>query len=201
MNKFQVVMRIVFKRWLLLFMLLAALPSTAFTPAAAQTDPPCNGWTLHTRTLPTICPEVILDGLTGQGVAAIGSIAFDANGDLYISRPATGQVLRLTPHNGIFDAPEVIASGLDFPGGVACSGTLCYAATDTTITRLTDGKAIVNGLPSGSLRPLRIGPDGRLYTMRGAQIISLAIDGTDEHTPTDIPTPPMDFAWSLNGTR
>ncbi|MHB8625929.1 MAG: hypothetical protein ACYDBJ_01945 [Aggregatilineales bacterium] len=184
----------------LLLIALAALPSSVAAHIEAQIDPPCNGWALHTRTLSTICPEVILDGLTGQGVAAIGSIAFDANGDLYVSRPATGQVLRLTPHDGNFDPPAVIASGLDFPGGLACSGDICYTATDTTITRLTDGKAMVIGLPSGDLRPLRIGSDGRLYTTRGKQTISLAIDGTDEHPVAEISTPPLDFAWSSNGT-
>jgi glucose/arabinose dehydrogenase len=172
-----------------------------FTQVEAA-DPPCNNWTRHTRTLPTICPEVILDGLTGQamGIAAIGSLAFDTDGSLYVSRPATGEVLRLTPQAGYFNTPEVIASHLDFPGGIACAQDMCYTATDTTITRLSDGKAIVTGLPSGALRPLRIGPDGRLYTTDADQLISLATDGTDERSVPGIAAAPADFAWSPSGT-
>ncbi len=192
---------VVFRHRLFLLLIVSvALPSNVLAHTEAQTDPPCDGWTLHTRTLSTICPEVILDGLTGQGIAAIGSIAFDAIGNLYVSRPATGQVLRLTARDGNFDAPQVIASGLDFPGGLACSEATCFSATDTTITRLTDGKAIVTGLPSGDLRPLRIGPDGQLYTTRGEQTISLTIDGTDERPVIETSTLPLDFAWSPDGT-
>ena len=186
----------------LYLILLLTIAAIAPTPVFAQAtiDPPCDGWTLHTRTLPTICPEVVIDNLSGQGIAAIGSIAFDSNGDLYISRPATGQVLRLAPHNGFFDAPEVAAGGLDFPGGVACSGVECYTATDTTVTRLADNKAILTDSPSDNLRPLRIGPNGRLYTTRGDKPISMALDGTDTQPVTGISTAPLDFAWSPNGT-
>lgn len=184
----------------LLLATVTLLSVSSSASAQATIDPPCNGWTLHTRTLPTICPEVVIDGLHGQGIAAIGGIAFDSSGDLFISRPATGQVLRLAPRNGFFDPPEVVVSGLDFPGGVACSADICYVATDTTITRLNDDKAVLTGLPSDGLRPLRISPDGRLYTTRDNQPISLALDGSGEQPVSGVSGVPMDFAWSPSGT-
>lgn len=182
------------------FVLLALSMPAVHMQTNPQAAIPCNNWSLHTRTLAAICPEVILDGLSGQGVAAIGSLAFDTNGNLYVTRPATGQVLRLIAQNGVFELPEIIASGLDFPSGVACEGNMCYTATDTTIVRLSDGNPILTGLPSGTLHPLRIGLDGRLYTSRDDQMISLSTEGTDTRSVAGPLAAPVDFAWLPDGT-
>ncbi len=189
------------------FLTLGPVPESAFSvPATAA--PACNGWTLHTRTLPTICPEVVVDALPGiLGMVTIGGLTFDSGGALYVSDTATGQVIRLTrasPGSGQFDAPQSIASGLNLPGGLACSsGTdaACYAATDTAIVRLSDGGLLVSDLSSDGLRPLRIGPDGRLYTTQGGKPISLASDGSDIRpaAQADSLAPAADLAWAANG--
>lgn len=78
----------------------------------AQANPPptpCDNWSLHTRTLPEICPEVILDGYYTDGIASFWELAFDADNNLYVTRPATSEVLRLPYHasDGTFGKPEI----------------------------------------------------------------------------------------------
>src|ERR1700694_3528227 len=158
---------------------LVLIALTVQSPALyRETAPPCNGWTLHTRTLPTICPETIVDGSTAQGVASIWGLAFDATGDLLFTRPATGQVMRLSvsaSHPAQFDPPQVVADGLDFPTGLVCSAVACYVTTQTAIMQLDPHgtqppRAIFTGLTPDHLHPLRIGAEGRLYTLQGDQV-------------------------------
>lgn len=92
---------------------------------SARAEPPCDNWTLHTRTLPEICPEVILDNLTAQGIASIWGLAFDEQNNLYFVRPATGQIMQMRYHDGHFDPPQVVADGLDFPQWIVCPAGRC----------------------------------------------------------------------------
>jgi len=132
---------------------------------AAPSDPPCNGWTLHTRVPHTMCPEVVIDHLPGlPGMAAIGGLAFDSAGALYVSRPALGQVIRLAPHEYLFDPPQVVADGLMLPSGVACNGLICAVATDTTIAQIGKTQLVDDHLIADGLRPLLIGADQSTYT-------------------------------------
>ncbi len=94
-------------------------------PVAARETLPCDNWTLHTRTLPDICPEVILDNLTAQGIASIWGMAFDADNNLYFARPATGQIVRMASRAGRFEPPQPYADGLDFPQWISCESTGC----------------------------------------------------------------------------
>jgi hypothetical protein len=70
---------------------------------------PCDGWPISTRTLPEICPEIVLDKYYTDGIASFWALAFDGRNNLYVTRPATGEVLWLPyhPDDGTFAAPEV----------------------------------------------------------------------------------------------
>ena len=173
----------------------------------AVVDPPCNGWMLHTRTLPTICPELVTDVPAAIGAPAIWGLAFGANGDLYFTRPAAGQVMRMVAHEAhFFDPPQVIADGLDFPNGIACAPDACYVTTQTDIVRVDfkDGttRVIFSGLAAQHIHPLHIGADHLLYTIRGRQLIRLATDGSGVSVVSDLPDvgdSAADFDWAAHG--
>ena len=186
----------------------SGVPSIQATQAAL----PCDNWTLPTHVPDDFCPEVIVDGLTAQGAASVWGMAFGVDGTLYFTRPASGQVMRMTAHAGRFDPPRVFADGLDFPSGIACDASACDVATDTTITRLApldesppQKTILLDHLPPGEMRALQIGTSGRLYTTRDGALISIAADAADgsqfkmeqPHLPVPMPTA---FDWSSDGT-
>ncbi len=177
----------------MLLVVLLNLPSP-------QKAPPCDNWTLHTRTLPSICPEVIAELPSAQGVAAVWGLAFDQQGALLFTRPATGQVMRMTHQAERFDPPQVVAESLALPFGIACAADACYVATETAILRLNDQAVILAGLPTGEARSLHIGVDGSLYTTRVGQLIRFARDGSGLQAINTLAAPVADFDWSAGGT-
>ena len=182
----------------LLIGLLISCASGPIDSAARSSDPPCDGWMLHTRTLLTICPEVVIEGLSGQGVTAIGEMAFDSFGVLLVTRPATGEVLSLLPdkqHAGKFLPPETFATGLNFPYGIACAGSQCYVSTQTQIIRLKDQSVVISDLTAYAVHPLHIVGDKQLVTANGSSVVSVNLDGSHEVTGS-WPHPIVDFGYS-----
>jgi glucose/arabinose dehydrogenase len=170
---------------------------------AASADPACDGWTRHTRTLSSICPEIVIDGLSGQGITAIGALAFDSRGALYVSRPATGEVLRLSPddqHAGKFLPPETIATGLNVPYGVACADVTCFVTTNTQLVRLTDKAVLVSDLTPYEVHPLHLDPQQRLWTSSAGSLIRVKRDGSDVQVSPPWKSPIADFGWTSKGS-
>lgn len=192
------------RRLLLVGLLFLCLASTR--PAAAQistADPPCNGWTLHTRTDLAICPEVVIEGFPAQGLAAIGAITFDTEGVLYVSRPASGDVLRLRPdpqRRAQFLPPETVAAGLVVPQGLACADTICYVATGTQVIRLSDQQALLSDLSPYAAHPLHLDATGRLWVGDDHRLRTVATDGSNPHSTITTDNPVADFGWTAQGT-
>jgi len=80
--------------------------------AAAPPVTPCDNWPISTRTLPDICPEIILDQYYTDGIASFWGLAFDLQNNLYVTRPATREILRLSydSNTGRFAKPEIYGS-------------------------------------------------------------------------------------------
>jgi len=92
-------------------------------------------WPRNTRTLPTICSEVVVEKLSAvPGRPALWQIGFDAENALYITRPASGEVLRY-PYlaEGTFGPPTVYRSGFD--STVAALWTLGLSEADRPLSR------------------------------------------------------------------
>lgn len=89
-------------------MITIFMPSQPFAQTHAA-PLPCEdkNWPLATRTLPDICPEILIDGYAAEGaLSSFGALGFDAADNLYITRPATGEVLFLAEQAGRYAAPQ-----------------------------------------------------------------------------------------------
>lgn len=210
-------------RWLsvVLITLVVALPVA--THAQPNVDPPCmNNIHFPAVYAPRMCPELILDHLTSQGIASISALTFAPDGSLYFARPATNQIMRLRPDGqGFFNAPEVFIDHLpEAPNGLAYDllTQTWYISTDTMIvaahnqdSTAADQRIIVSGLPGGVggwLGNIRIGPDRRLYVAkasscdacleddpRRAALLSFALDGSDPRIVARGLRNSYDFDW------
>jgi glucose/arabinose dehydrogenase len=219
-------------RRLLVLLLACALlaacnaPPPTLTPPPTQPratpGPPCDNPYGRPRINPAhICLELVLDELEMSGVASVGSLAFDAEGALYVARPAAGAIIALRDEDGdgFMDRPRTFAEGLDTPYGLAFHDGALYATGAGRLYRLRDtdgdGRAdertiLVDDLPVGGYwtNSVGVGPDGRLYVSQGAScnacvegdarraaIISYALDGSDARVVASGLHNPLDFAW------
>jgi glucose/arabinose dehydrogenase len=127
---------------------------------------------------------------------------------IYLTRPMTGDVLRLadTDANGDAETRATAAQGLPYVHGIVFRGDEVYLATDKQVLRgnvEADGSfsnlsSIIDDLPDGGQHPYRtlgIGPDDLLYISVGsscdacqesnpehASILRAALDGTNRAT-------------------
>ena len=109
-------------------------------------------------------------------------MAMGQDGTLYVTRPASNDVVALADRDGDGHAdgpPQVVAAGLDHVHGIAVRDGRIYLATvrevyegsvlaDGTIAQL---EAVIDDLPGGGQHPLRtlhFGPDAGLYLQIGS---------------------------------
>ncbi len=104
---------------------------------SARAAIPCDHpyWPRNTRTLPTICPEVVVEKLSAvPGRSALMQIGFDAENALYVTRPASGEVLHYPYREDMtFGPPTVYRTGFDTP--VAALWTLGLIEADKQLSR------------------------------------------------------------------
>ena len=112
-------------------------------------------------------------------------MAWAPDGDLLVSVPSTGQVIRMQP-TGAGPLTGVLLGGLDQPHGLAFAGSTLYIAQSDQIDaydyadgKATNSRVIVAGLPdakspdlggaySHALKSVAVGPDGAVYFSIGS---------------------------------
>lgn len=106
-------------------------------------------------------------------------MAFGPNGHLYVSSAKAGQVLRLPDSNqdGVAEAAEIVAQGLNAPNGLAFDGDRLLIANQDSVVALrrqsgvwSKPKPLITQLPTGghSVKTIKIGPDKHLYINVGS---------------------------------
>jgi glucose/arabinose dehydrogenase len=80
-------------------------------------------------------------GLFADGVAGARFLAIGPDGDVYLSHPRSGRVVRLPDanHDGAADGIEVVVDGLDRPHGLAFDGRRLYIAENGRVIRVSIG--------------------------------------------------------------
>ena len=131
-----------------------------------------------------VLPDGLALSVYATGVAKARFLHLTATGDLLVSQPRLGQVLRLVRDangDGMPDAREVLISGLDRPHGLEIHDGWLYVAESGSVGRIrfdaatgkTSGEflRIVQGIPAGEnhwTRTVRMGPDGWMYLAIGS---------------------------------
>jgi glucose/arabinose dehydrogenase len=127
---------------------------------------------------PGFAIRIFADGIRGQP----RFMAFGPDGALYVSAFSAGQIMRLPDGNrdGLADANQVVASGLNLPHGLEWRSGWLYVAETDRVERLRDSngdgsldqKELVTDNISGqgghASRSLHFGPDGKLYVSVGS---------------------------------
>lgn len=118
-----------------------------------------------------------------QGLGNIRMVVLTGAGDLLVSRPRGGEVLRLSADrngDGLADGSQVILSGLSRPHGLALHKGWLYVAESNAVGRVEvdergalrgDYQRIVEGLADGGnhwTKSIGFGPDGWLYLSSGS---------------------------------
>ncbi|GJF15213.1 gluconolactonase [Mycolicibacterium cyprinidarum] len=130
-------------------------------------------------------------------------------GDLLVSIPSAGRVLRFTPAADGPPAQSILLDGLDQPHGLAFSGSTLYVAEsdqidayDYTAGAATNPRIVAGGLPdarspdlrgaySHALKSVAVGPDGAVYFSIGSTGNISAADRTaDPPRATIMRVPP-----------
>jgi glucose/arabinose dehydrogenase len=154
-----------------------------------------------------VAPTGFQVSVVGQDLGHARMLA--THGDsIYLTRPRTGDVLRLADAdaNGDAETRETAAQDLPYVHGIAFRGDEVYLATDKQVLRgnvESDGSfgglsVIIDDLPDGGQHPYRtlgIGPDDLLYISVGsscdacpepnpehATMLRSALDGTNRAT-------------------
>lgn len=121
------------------------------------------------------------DGATKQGklLANPRFMAFDANGNLYVSSASAGKVLMLTDadKDGRADEVVTVAQDLNYPQGLAFVGDALLVANQDGVVKLKKRQGrwsapepFIQNLPTGGHRTktIKLGPDGYLYLNVGS---------------------------------
>ena len=106
-------------------------------------------------------------------------MAFDKNGDLFVSSNDTNQVFMLPDANkdGVSEAPVLISDQLNAPNGLVFLDEDLLVANQNGVVKLTKSKGIwsapkafISNLPAGhhSVKTIKIGPDKHLYINVGS---------------------------------
>ena len=100
-------------------------------------------------------------------------MAFDKNGNLFVSSAEGNQIIMLPDANkdGLAEASVLISDKLNAPNGLAFVGDDLLVANQDSIVKLTKNnnkwsiKPFISGLPSGghSLKTIKVGVDNHLY--------------------------------------
>lgn len=109
-------------------------------------------------------------------------MAFGPDGALYLSLTGAGRVVRLPDENndGLADATQVVAEGLNSPHGLAWHDGWLYVAQNDRVERLRPSagnnildvrELVTDNIPAGGghfTRTVRFGPDGMMYISAGS---------------------------------
>ena len=116
----------------------------------------------------------------GQSLQSPRFMAFDSEGNLYVSLPKTDQVVMLTDknHDGVADEVIRVVKDLNSPQGLVYKDNKLFIANQDGVVVLNKTKeqwaakpkSLINGLASGghTLKSLKLGPDGYLYLNVGS---------------------------------
>ncbi len=115
----------------------------------------------------------------GRLLSAPRFMAFDANGNLFVTSAKGGKVLMLPDANkdGIADAVVTVAQGLNYPQGLAFVGGALLVANQDGVVRIrhehgtwSAPEPFISNLPTGGHRTktIKLGPDGYLYINVGS---------------------------------
>ncbi len=155
--------------------------------------------------------EVINDPSVGE--LGFTALAVAPDETLYAARPYTGEVLALTDTNGdlLPDTPQVVASGLTLPNGLAYHDGALYIVGGRHIYRLigTELETLVEAVPAGGgFWTGGIAVSDRIYVSTGAPcdacepddsrrgaILSYALDGSDAQVVATGLRAPADVAF------
>ena len=131
--------------------------------------------------LPAGFEAAIFAKLNGAGAANFKGprmLAFDKNGNLFVSLGKSNQVVMLPDANkdGLAEAAVLISDDLNAPNGLVFVGDDLLVANQDGVVKLTkkDNKwsvyPFISGLPSGghTLKTIKIGPDNHLYINVGS---------------------------------
>ncbi|MGB7816535.1 MAG: PQQ-dependent sugar dehydrogenase [Methylotenera sp.] len=106
-------------------------------------------------------------------------LAFDKNGNLFVSLGRSNQVVMLPDANrdGLAEAPVLVSDKLNAPNGLAFVGDDLLVANQDSVVKLTQKngawsapKPLIKNLPSGghTLKTIKVGPDNFLYINVGS---------------------------------
>ncbi|HSG93412.1 MAG TPA: PQQ-dependent sugar dehydrogenase [Methylotenera sp.] len=115
----------------------------------------------------------------GKLLSSARMMAFDANGNLYVSTSRDGKVLMLPDADKDGSADEIItvAEGLNYPQGLAFVGDALLVANQDGVVKIkkVNGRWLspepfISNLPTGGHRTktIKLGPDGFLYINVGS---------------------------------
>jgi glucose/arabinose dehydrogenase len=154
------------------------------TPASAESNtlvPEQRGFSEALARENLRVPQGFWIDIYATGMGNVRMMAVSADGTLYVTRRAQGDVLALNDRNGDarVDQVRTIASNLKLVHGITLHEQHMYLATDTVVYKArlkNDGtietpRAIINNLPTGGQHPnrtLAVGPDGMLYITVGS---------------------------------
>ena len=121
------------------------------------------------------------DSKTKNGSLLSGArfMAFDANGNLFVSAASGDKVLMLSDANkdGIADEVVIVAQDLNAPQGLAFVGNDLLVANQDGVVKLrqvnggwSKPQPFISRLPTGghTLKTIKLGPDGYLYINVGS---------------------------------
>lgn len=170
--------------------------ATSSEPASpTATTPPAPTPAPTAASLPVPPPDGVTDRLTvpagfvvrlyASGLQNPRLMTVGPDGQLYVAERFAGAVVRLPDANqdGLADAREVVADGLNRPHSLEWFNGSLYVAETDRITRLTDSTGngdfndegeratVTTNIPVGGnhhSRTLHFGPDGMLYVAAGS---------------------------------
>jgi glucose/arabinose dehydrogenase len=150
--------------------------------------------------------QVFTEGLTDPRMMEV-----DDQGNVYVTQPETGTVIRLkdTDNDGQADIKETVASGLNGVHGIEINKNLMYLVTPRkayTAKIQENGKLdtptmVINDLPVGGRHPKRsieFGPDDKLYLSIGSTCN--ACQEADNESATILRVDPISFEREIFAT-
>ncbi|HWQ16077.1 MAG TPA: PQQ-dependent sugar dehydrogenase [Roseiflexaceae bacterium] len=172
---------------LLLVSACGSLPGAASppspTPAATRVPPrlpPEDAASARLAVPPGFAVRIFAAGLDNPRLMTVGP-----DGQLYVAERGAGAVVRLPDEDGdgLADARQLLAEGLERPHNLEWFQGALYVAEDGRISRLTDANGdgdmlddgerttVTENIPRGGAhhsRTLHFGPDGKLYVAAGS---------------------------------
>lgn len=173
---------------------------------------------INTTGMPLALPPGFSISIVAEGLEGARVIAFDAHGDLWVSRTSQGAITRLSFQDGKVVGREEVFRDLRKPHGLAFdpqNSDILYIAEEHQVSRIDlagnrQPERIVK-LPYGNghfTRTIAFGPDDRLYVSIGsscnvciesdtqrAKIFSMKKDGSDFKEYARGLRNPVFFTW------